>query len=214
MATNFEHMKPWNAIYEKLTFAEDFLLENDSKEAYIQAMGAIRGSMDVMMKELMRAAGVSDKEIIMIKKKSGKGEDVDMYGRILAAEQLGIITPASAKNLHRIRTLGNDAVHGKTRFVNKGKELLKKEAEELYAKIYRESYLFAKQYMPACQGQGAQAWKRSQIQSGKPNASVRNANVPIQQKPKAGHTSGAVAVAFVLLIAILLFMMLRILGAV
>lgn len=168
MATNFEHMKRWNTIYEKMLFVEKLLTENDSKECYMQALGSIRGAMDMMMKELMKAAGIKDAKIIKVKQQNGKqGDRVDLFGRILAAEKLGIITSDSANNLHRIRSLGNDAVHGSTVALNKNKKQLKAEAEELYEKFYRESYLFAMQYIPECEKGGVKQSKPAGVNAGK-----------------------------------------------
>lgn len=152
MASNFEHMKEWDGIYQKLLFMENLMLNEVSTENSIQAMSAARGALDVLMKELMKEANISDNEIIAVKRAMAPGAkdtgQVDLFGRILAAEKLGIISTESAQNLHFIRSVGNRAVHGEESMLKSSATALYAQAGQVYEKLYRETYLFAKQYVP------------------------------------------------------------------
>lgn len=152
MASNFEHMKEWDSIYQKLLFMEKLMLNEVSTENSIQAMSSARGALDILMKELMNEAHISDDEVIAVKRKMAAGSrdagKVDLFGRILAAEKLGIISAESAQNLHFIRSVGNKAVHGEESMLKSSDTALYAQASQVYEKLYRETYLFVKQYVP------------------------------------------------------------------
>ena len=152
MASNFEHMKEWDSIYQKLLFMEKLMLNEVSTENSIQAISSARGALDILMKELMSEARISDNEIIAVKRRMAPGSrdtgKADLFGRILAAEKLGIISAESSQNLHFIRSTGNKAVHGEESMLKSSATSLYAQASQVYEKLYRETYLFAKQYVP------------------------------------------------------------------
>lgn len=159
MVTNFEHMKKWNVMYKKLTFYENSLLLDESTESYTQFIGGARMVLDIMLKELVKEANLTDQNIISVKQGMATGckqnQEVDLFGRILALEKLNIISKNSAENMHFIRKNGNKAVHGEENFVGMSESRLAKLAEEVYEKLYFESYLFAKEYIPELQSKAA-----------------------------------------------------------
>lgn len=152
MATNFEHMKKWSSIYQKLTFIENMLVDGDSTEVCLQFMSGARGALDIMLKELVKEAQISDDQIIMIKRGMASGSKdtgtVDLFGRILALEKMDIITHETAENMHFIRKYGNKAVHGEGDFIEMDQPSMYRLAVQMYEKLYRETYLFANQYVP------------------------------------------------------------------
>ena len=145
MVTNFAHMKEWNVMYQKLLFLEDVILDIKNKESCIQVISTARGVIDILLKELVKEAGITDAQIIQIcGQEQGR---VNLFDRIKVLEAKGYITPKTAENLHTIRKYGNQATHGEETFVGKSVEELTSIAEKIYEILYRETYLFANQYV-------------------------------------------------------------------
>ena len=150
MVTNFAHMKEWNVMYQKLLFLEDLILDVKNKESCIQIISTGRAVIDVLLKELVKVAGITDEQILRMKKdtfhNSKEGDKISLFDRIIALEAMGYISAKSAENLHTIRKYGNPAIHGEETFVNKPLNELKSIAEKVYELLYKETYLFANQY--------------------------------------------------------------------
>lgn len=145
MVTNFAHMKDWNVMYQKLLFLEDVILDIKNTESCIQVISTARGVIDILLKELVKEAGITDAQIIQI---SGQDQGrVNLFDRIKVLEAKGYISSATAENLHTIRKYGNQATHGEENFVGKSIEELTSIAEKVYGILYKETYLFANQYV-------------------------------------------------------------------
>lgn len=221
MITNFEHMKKWKEIYAKLTRGEDRLLEAeeqrkkstgrlsaDEEEAvkltYEEALSSWRRALESFLKELVKEAHISDETILQIKKAEGKGEGgVNIFGMILALEKLGVISNESASNLHFIRENGNRAAHIGKSFRTAGEAA--GAALQVYPRIYRETYLFANQYVPNV---------RAKIKNSRAAAGSQTApNVQTANGTAAGNkkTGGVIAIV---LIAIVIIMFLFFMGSI
>lgn len=191
MVTNFSHMKPWNAMYQKLLFMEDVILDIKNKESCIQIVSTSRGVIDILLKELVKENRITDAQIIQVKKQTSMNAQdqarVDLFGRIKALEALGYISKNTAENLHYIRKYGNQATHGEETFINNSQEELKKIAEKVYEILYRETYLFANQYVPA--------------------ARAGNKGTPVgkESNSSSNNTTGIVVTIIVIVLALIFF---------
>lgn len=146
MVTNFSHLESqYKEMFDKMIFVEDMLVDGDSKEEYIQAMSAMRGVLDIMMKNWVRSAGISDAVIIsfMRERFQENNSSVNLYGRIYALERTGMISAATADLLHDIRKVGNDSVHLGTEVLSMSKNQAYNRAVAMYTEMYKVSYEFA-----------------------------------------------------------------------
>lgn len=144
MVTNFAHMENQKDIYDKLLFVEDMLVDGDSREEYVQAMAAMRGALDVLMEKWVRKVNLPDSTILryMSDKFGSEQNRVNLYGRIYALEKSGKIDADTAKKLHNIRSLGNDAVHNGDDIRRMSKQEVYKKAEDMYEQIYYGTYCY------------------------------------------------------------------------
>ena len=146
MVTNFSHLESqYKEMFDKMIFVEDMLVDGDSKEEYIQAMSAMRGVLDIMMKNWVRSAGISDAVIIsfMRERFQENNSSVNLYGRIYALERTGVISAATAELLHDIRKAGNDAVHLGIEVLSMSKSQAYNRAVAMYTEMYKATYEFA-----------------------------------------------------------------------
>ena len=145
MVTNFSHLaSQYKEMFDKMIFVEDMLVDGDSREEYIQAMSAMRGALDIMMKNWVRSAGISDAVIIsfMRERFQDNTSSVNLYGRIYALERTGVISAATADLLHDIRKVGNDSVHLGTEVLSMSKSQAYNRAVAMYTEMYKATYEF------------------------------------------------------------------------
>ena len=206
--TNFAHMKPWERMYEKILVLEDHICEPKNKESYIQVVLNSRGVIDLLTKKLIEENGITDKQIREVAEKKGKGDSnrITLYKRILALEDLDCISRESASKLHFLRNNGNMGDHGEEYFIEQPIEKLKKTAEEMYSALYRETYLFANQYIPE-----AKSRKSTRVTTGA-NSSGKVAASGGDRKVASGPSStniilAAVKIFFVLLVTVIMIAM-------
>lgn len=216
--TNFAHMKPWKNSYDDLCLFEDAVLEdnvsgNKAKKHYIDAIADIRNVLERMLQEMVELNGISDSKLseVQEKKKAKNKRDVIVY--ISALEECECISKTSADNLHKLRIFGNRA-HHKTKEVSKdipyeqkSPEELKRIAEkEVYPRLYRETYLFANQYIPE-----AKSRKSTRVTTGA-NSSGKVAASGGDRKVASGPSAtdiilAAVKIFFVLLVTTIMIAM-------
>ena len=142
MVTNFEHLASQKDMFDKMIFVEDMLVDGESKEEYVQAMSAMRGVLDIMMKNWVRVAGLSDTNIIAYvnEKFTDKSNSVNLFGRIYALERIGVINRNTADILHDIRKVGNDSVHYGETILAMSKDMAYNKAVTMYTEIYNTTY--------------------------------------------------------------------------
>lgn len=142
MVTNFEHLASQKDMFDKMIFVEDMLVDGGSKEEYVQAMNAMRSVLDIMMKNWVRVAGLSDTNIIayMNEKFKEKTDRVNLFGRIYALERIGVINRHTAAILHDIRQVGNDANHYGEDTASMSKDMAYNKAVTMYTEIYNTTY--------------------------------------------------------------------------
>lgn len=205
--TNFAHMKPWEDMYEKTSFLEDIILDIKNKESCLQVLINARGAIDILLQRLVEANGITDEQILQVKKDKGKTRGgVDLFGRILTLEEYGLISKNSARNLHTIRENGNPTTHGSTEFRAKSLEELIKIAENTYSLLYRETYLFANQYIPEAKSRKSTRVTTGTNSSGK--AAVSGGDRKVASGPSATDIIlAAVKIFFVLLVTAIMIAM-------
>lgn len=146
MITNFAHLAGYPLLYEKAVFAEDLLVDGKDREHSLQAMSAMRGVLDLMMKELVRMCGMTDAMVLSYAPPGKADERVNLFTRIEALAKSGRIPQDSAGRLHEMRTLGNRAVHGEESVNRMDSGTAFRTAEGMYALLYEETYRFVYEY--------------------------------------------------------------------
>ena len=149
MITNFAHLKGYPDLYDKALFAEDMLVNGTSKEHYLQAMAAMRHVIELMAREMTEAAGLTDKKILFYAEAKPGEVSVTLFSRIKALYEFGTITKQSADHLHEIRRKGNVAVLGVDEMIEKSRDEVFREAEQMCKLLHEETCLFVHQYASA-----------------------------------------------------------------
>lgn len=165
MVTNFTHLQPYGDLFDKIIFAEDMIVDGTCKEHFVQAISAIRGALDIMMKRFTGHMGLNDQMILSLVPSSDSR--VNLFSRIEALSRSGKITKQSANNLHEIRKHGNDAVHGGESIGAMSKDNAYRLAEQMYRLFYEESHRFAAvcSSPAAAQGAGQPAYRQGYAES-------------------------------------------------
>lgn len=146
METNFIHMRKWFDIYETLVGSEENLLkQNPSAEDYRTVLSRMRTVQDLLLKEMVKIAKISNEEIKRFKENDN--DYIDMIDREKILLHRELISEESAKNLEFIREWGNNSIHGNKSVYRMNKKDLRRKALLVYKKMYRESYLFTNQFV-------------------------------------------------------------------
>ena len=152
--TNFSHLKRWKRMYDSALEMEDALLEATTILKYKKAIGASRDVLEHMTKELVRGAGMTDQDVLQAMAADGKAAKYPTnYGRILAIKRIGLFSPESINNIFFLNKKGNAGNHTDSELDTLELGAIKLLAEQVYAALYRETYLFAHQYMPILEAQ-------------------------------------------------------------
>ena len=180
---NFEHLKGYQSIYEGCCLAEKNIVE-DTKVEILSAMRELGNAFEKMVSALTKHRGITDQHVLMIKQMRGKNEGgANLFGKVLALGELQVISSDSKENYEAIRKLRNQAVHEDGGpYKDAPLTQIKADAEKMYSLFYRESYLFANEYMkePA----GPKAAPAGQVRAGSPavrNAAPRYTAAPAQK---------------------------------
>ncbi len=170
MVTNFNHIKKWKKMFDSAVEMEDSLLAATTELKYKKAIGASRDVVEHMTKEFTKAAGMTDQDVLNAMEAAGKGGRYPTnYGRILAIKSTGILSQESLNNMFFLNTKGNAGNHTDSELDKMSLEDIKALAENVYEKLYRETYLFAHQYIPIIEAQ-----KTKGISTKKPGTQVVN----------------------------------------
>ena len=168
MVTNFNHIKKWKRMFDSAVEMEDSLLAATTELKYKKAIGASRDVVEHITKEFTKAAGMTDQDVLNAMERAGKpGKYPTNYGRILAIKETGILSIESLNNMFFLNTKGNAGNHTDSELDKMELADIKMLAEDVYAKLYRETYLFAHQYMPIIEAQ-----KQKGISTKNPGAKV------------------------------------------
>lgn len=154
MVTNFSHLKRWKRIYDSAVEMEEALLEATTVSKYKGAIGTSRDVLERIVKEMVKTAGIEDKSILQVMAQEGKAAQYPTnFGRILTLKRTGVLSPETINNLIFLNKKGNAARHADSELDDMNVEQIKVIAERVYSAVYRETYLFAHQYMPVLEAQ-------------------------------------------------------------
>lgn len=144
MTRNFEHMAPWKSIYEDFELAESNALKGRRAEQLL-AMKCMGSAFEKMVSLLVQKAGYRDSDVEQYKSNNGLEGRADLYGRILLAGAYELIPAESFNNYNELRSMRNQSVHDG--YATATDAQVKEAFDKMYAMIYRESWLWANQYM-------------------------------------------------------------------
>lgn len=145
MTVNFEHLKPWESLYNDCRLAEKNAVAG-SRAENILAMKSLGSALEKMVAQLVKKAGITDEMVEAHKRRAGKEGRADVYGRIMVLEDRRVLDAESAENYNTLRVLRNNAVHDEN-LGNASDARIQSDMEKMYRLMYEESYLFAKEYM-------------------------------------------------------------------
>lgn len=202
MTINFEHLKPWEALYSDCRLAESNAIEGGRAE-HILAMKSLGSGLEKMVAQLTKKAGITDEMVEAHKRQKGKEGRADVFGRIMVLQDRGILDAQSSENYNTLRMLRNNAVHDNN-LENASDAKIQKDMEKMYQLMYEESYLFANQYMADGKGSVVQG---AGVRNGAGVYNNANRSVYTATPQQASKSSGAGGViAFIVVIGFIIWL--------
>lgn len=110
MNTDFEVIKNNQSIYEDCELA-DKMISGTTRVEILTALRSYGSAFEKMVNVLILKAGITQEQILKIKKQNGKDGIADLYGKIMALKATGFVSVDSGNNYEKLRKFRNSAVH-------------------------------------------------------------------------------------------------------